>query len=355
MLRSRWFCERTAFRTASHSGSGSVTFNNPFRFVLRMLEYILLIVGFALLVKGADWLVDGASSIARRLRVSELAIGLTLVAFGTSAPELLVNIVASSSGATDIAVGNILGSNIANILLILGIAALIYPLRVQKGTVWKEIPLSLLAAVLVGVVASDQFIEGESVSTLGRIDGIVFIAFFIIFLYYVYSIMRNGFEPQFMHPLTARYGLGRALLFIVGGLAGLIVGGKWVVDGAVAFATLFGVSQSLIGLTIVAVGTSLPELATSAVAAYKRNADIAVGNIVGSNIFNIFFILGVSSIIQPLPFSPGSAFDIFVTIFASALLFLWMFVGKRHLLERWQGVTFIVLYIVYVGFAVVRG
>lgn len=319
-----------------------------------ILTYILFFIGFALLIKGADLLVDGASSLAKRLGISALVIGLTIVAFGTSTPELIVNILASINGNTDIAIGNILGSNIANILLILGISAVIYPLAVKKGTVWKEIPLAFLAVIVLAFMANDAWIDNSPFSALTRIDGFILISFFIIFLYYVFGISKAE-SADTVGTTPRAYSLWRSSLMIGGGLLGLVIGGKWIVDGAVAFATGLGVSEALIGLTVVAVGTSLPELATSAVAAYKKDADIAVGNIVGSNIFNIFWILGVSAIIRPLSFSPMLASDVFVTVLATLLLFIFLFVGKRHILERWQGVCFITLYAGYVAYLVFRG
>jgi len=319
-----------------------------------MLQYILLVVGFILLIKGADLLVDGASSVGRKLNISDLVIGLTVVAFGTSLPELFVNIFASIKGNTDIAIGNVLGSNIANIFLILGVSAAIFPLAVGKGTVWKEIPLSLLAALILGIMANDHLIDRSDTSELTRIDGLVFLAFFIIFIYYSFGIVKriDGIDS---HLPQKEYGLLKSALMIVTGLAGLGVGGNWIVDAAVLIASRLGVSQSLIGLTIVAVGTSLPELATSAVAAYKRNAEIAVGNVIGSNIFNIFFVLGLSSIIKPLPFNPGNNIDIGVVILASLLLFFWMFTGKKHSLDRWEGVILLILYGGYLTFLVFEG
>jgi cation:H+ antiporter len=318
-----------------------------------ILTYLLLLVGFVFLIKGAHFLVDGASSIAKRLGVSTLVIGLTIVAFGTSAPELIVNIFASIKGNTDIAIGNILGSNIANILLILGISAVIFPLAVQRGTVWKEIPFSLLAVLVVAVMANDAFFDGGSFSGLTRSDGLVLIAFFTIFLYYTFGISRAQAADAAETPIR-QHSLPRSCFMIGAGLAGLTIGGKWIVDGAVALATGFGVSEAVIGLTIVAVGTSLPELATSAVAAYKRDVDIAVGNIVGSNIFNIFWILGVSAIIAPLPFSSILMRDVLVAITATLLLFIVMFIGKKHTLERWQGAGFIALYVAYIIFLIVQ-
>lgn len=317
-----------------------------------ILTLFLFVVGFFFLIKGADWLVDGASSLAKKFGISSIVIGLTIVAFGTSAPELIVNILASLKGNTDIAIGNILGSNIANILLILGISALIYPLAVKKNTTWKEIPLALLAVFVIFVMANDALLDKKDFSAVTLIDGLILISFFIIFLYYTHGISKGQTEEnlsikEFTPIISAA--------MILGGLIGLTLGGKWIVDGAVALAAFFKVSDALIGLTIVAVGTSLPELATSAMAAYKKNADIAIGNIVGSNIFNIFWILGLSAVIKPLPFSAALNFDILVTIMATTLLFAAMFIGKRRILERWQGGAFVLFYFSYVIYLIIRG
>ncbi len=317
------------------------------------MTYALFVLGFALLIKGADLLVEGSSSLGRRLGISNLVIGLTVVAFGTSAPELFVNLFAAVNGTTDIAIGNIVGSNIVNILFILGVCAVIRPLAVKSGTVWKEIPMSLLAAALVLLMANDRIMDGAGADALTRIDGFVLEAFFVIFLYYTFGIAKaeGGAEDMAQRSRSLPASIGMVLL----GLAGLVVGGQWIVNGATAIALAFGLSEALIGLTIVAIGTSLPELATSTVAAYKGNADIAIGNVVGSNIFNIFFILGLSAIIRPLPFAGGLNFDLWVCVGASALLFVWMFLGKRHLLERWQGFAFMASYVLYVAVIVVRG
>lgn len=319
-----------------------------------VLTYLLFIIGFLLLIKGADFLVDGASAIARRFEISDLVIGLTVVAFGTSTPELFVNIIASAKGNTDIAIGNVLGSNIANVFLILGVSSIIYPLSVTKGTVWKEIPLSLLAAIVLGLAANDHLIDNSNFSSLTRIDGLIFLCFFMIFLYYSYGIAR---EIEGMEQLVQveQQTLAKSLLWVCAGLVGLTLGGKWIVDGAIVIAKNLGMSESLIGLTIVAVGTSLPELATSAVAAYRRNVEIAVGNIVGSNIFNVFFVLGVSSIIKPLPFQTRNNLDIGAVILSSLLLFLFMFTGKKRSLDRWEGTVFLVLYAAYIVFLIFKG
>lgn len=318
-----------------------------------MISSILFFAGFVALIKGADFLVAGSSSLASRFGVSALVIGLTIVSFGTSAPELIVNLLASYNGSTDIAIGNVLGSNIANILLILGISAAIYPLVVGRGTVYKEIPFALLAVVALGLMVNDVLLDDATASAITRIDGFLLLAFFVIFMYYVFGIAKKGGVHEEETPVLLSY--TKSIFFVLVGILGLVVGGKWIVDGAVTFATNLGVSEALIGLTIVAIGTSLPELATSAVAAYRRNVDIAVGNIVGSNIFNVFWILGVSATISPLPFQNTLQIDLGITILASVLLFLALFVGKRHTLERWQGVVFLVLYVLYMVYVVMRG
>jgi len=318
-----------------------------------MLTYGLLVLGFVLLIKGAGFLVDGASSLGRRYHVSDLVIGLTVVAFGTSSPELFVNIIASIKGNTGIAIGNVLGSNIANTFLILGVASISYPLSVTKGTVWKEIPFSLLAAILLGVMANDCLIDKGHFSVLTRIDGIVLLSFFVIFLYYSFTIANqiNGIEE---HTPLKQYGPGRSIFLVVLGLLGLAIGGEWIVKGAVHMALTLGISESMVGSTVVAIGTSLPELATSAVAARKKNAEIAVGNVVGSNIFNIFFVLGISSVIKPLPFEARNNVDIGVVILAGLLLFVCMFTGKKRSLDRWEGIVFLFLYVVYLTFQIIQ-
>ena len=319
-----------------------------------MLPYILLAAGFILLIKGADFLVDGASSIARRLNVSDLVIGLTVVAFGTSTPELVVNIIAGAKGNTDIAIGNVLGSNIANVFLVLGISAVIYPLAVSKGTVWKEIPFSLLAAIVLAFLVNDQLIDKRNGSVLSRSDGLVLLSFFVIFLYYSAHIAHeiDGLDARAAPKI---FGLIKSLGLLILGLAGLIIGGQWIVSGAVHLALKMGLSQFTVGLTVVAVGTSLPELATSAMAAYRKNVDIAVGNVVGSNIFNIFFVLGISSIIRPLPFQMEDNIYIGMVVLASILMFGFMFTGKRRSLDRWEGRLLLIIYATYVFFLVMKG
>lgn len=312
------------------------------------LEIIILVAGFVLLVFGADWLVNGASALAKKYNVSDLAIGLTIVAFGTSAPELVVNVFAAAQGSHDIVLGNIIGSNNFNLLVILGIAGIITPLAVQHSTVWKEIPFSLLAVAVLFVFANDIFSEGAGV--ISRMDGIILLVLFVAFLWYVAKQLKN--DPSEAEIVTKKYPAWKMAVFIVGGLAGLIVGGRLVVTSAVDIARVLGMSEKLIGLTIVAAGTSLPELATSVVAAIKKNNDIAVGNIVGSNIFNIFLILGVSSVINPVSFNPVFNIDIMLLTFGTLLLFFAMFTGKKHKLDRWEAILLLSIYIGYTVYLV---
>jgi cation:H+ antiporter len=313
-----------------------------------------MMIGFAGVIKGADFLVAGASQLAKRLHVSDLVIGLTVVSFGTSVPELSVCIFASTAGSTEIAVSNVLGSNIANILLILGISSVIFPLSITKGTVWKEIPLSLLAVVLVAILANDYLIDQRQFTALTRIDGLVLMSFFLVFVSYVFGMAQDvkGLDqhlPEKSHPLW------KTMFMMVAGLLCLVVGSNWAVKGAIHLASALGVSESLIGLTVVAVGTSLPELATSAVAAYRRNAEIAVGNVVGSNIFNIFLVLGGTAIIRPLPFHSRDNADVGAAIIASILLFLCAFTGKRRVTDRWEGAVFLTLYVSYIFIRIRQG
>lgn len=312
-----------------------------------MLTYIFLIAGFFALIKGADLLIVGGSSLARRFGISSLVIGLTIIAFGTSAPELLVNVFASLSGSTEIAIGNVIGSNIANVLLALGLTAAFFPLVIQKSTVWKEIPFAFLASGLLVVMGSDALIDKSATSVISTIDGIVFLSFFIIFIYYSFGVVKSSFlAEQDIKPEL--YSLHHSIFKVFAGISGLMLGGKIVVDSAEIIAKSWGVTDAVIGLTVVAIGTSLPEIVTSVVAAYRKQADIAVGNIVGSSIFNVFLVLGISSVIKPLPFTSGLLTDGLIALFAMFLLFAFMFIGERHVLNRWQGISFVVLYVFYI-------
>lgn len=320
-----------------------------------MWELALLVVGVGLLVKGADWLVEGSSALAKRLGVSSLVIGLTVVAFGTSTPELVVNVVSALAGKGDVAFGNVVGSNVANILLILGASGVLMAIRVQHSTTWKEVPFSLLAALALLSFAARPYLNGEGLAWIGRAEGFVFLLFFCIFLYYVFEMTRavkgQEFESLEVHKLS----LAKSAGFVVLGLAALYFGGRWTVDGAVFIATLAGISEYVIGLTIVAVGTSLPELFTSVLAAWRGDSDLAVGNVIGSNIFNVFLVLGTTSVIAPVSVPKWGIADLFALIAATLALFLCMFVGRKHELERWQAGSFLVLYAVFVAWLVVRG
>jgi cation:H+ antiporter len=315
------------------------------------LAITLLLVGFVILIKGADFLVNGSSSVAKRYNVSNLAIGLTVVAFGTSTPELLVNIMSSVKGYNDAAFGNIIGSNTFNLLFILGISGLIYPLVVHRNTVSFEVPLSLIAAVILFVLVNDVLLFGSSENLLSRWDAFILLIFFGFFMFYIARTMKSAPDTEEGGPVKI-YNVWTSVFFIVIGLAMLVGGGSLVVDNAVAIAHHYGLSEKLIGLTILAAGTSLPELATSAVAAYRKNTDIAIGNVVGSNIFNIFFILGVTGILRPTPYNPIMNFDLYVLGGSTILLMIFMFTLNQRKLDRWEALLMLLSYIAYTVFLI---
>lgn len=310
-----------------------------------LVSFALLILGFFLLIKGADWLVDGASTLAARLGVSSFMIGLTVVAFGTSAPELVVNLIASWQGQSELAIGNILGSNMANTLLILGAAALLTPLIVSRQTVKREIPFSILATLVVFIVANDKLIDSLGPNVIGRIDGLVTLLLFFAFMYVSFTGTRGAVEEQSRSN-------GRTILeghlYSVFGLIGLAAGGKLVVDSAVDIGFFFGFSETFIGLTVVAVGTSLPELAATAVAAYRKQNDIAIGNVVGSNIFNLLWVLGLSAIVNPISFSLESNVILVLLMAATLLVIVFLKWNTKHRIERTHGLFFILLYIAFI-------
>ena len=316
------------------------------------MSVILLLAGFVLVIKGADFLVEGGSSLAKRLRISDIAIGLTVIAFGTSLPELAVNITASIKGSSEIAITNVLGSNTANILLILGISSIIFPLTVTKGTVWKEIPFSLLAAIVLALMACNNITAGKEYSQLTRIDGLILLCFFIIFLYYTAGIAHDTSDVT-ENASRAIFSTKKSITFIIAGLVLLILGGQWIVNGAINAAKMLHISESVIGATIIAIGTSIPELATSIVAAYKKNPDIAVGNVIGSNIFNIFLILGISSTIRPLQIHSSDIIHFAAVIIASFILFICMFTGKKRIIDRWEGWLLLAGYIIYIALVLI--
>ncbi len=312
-----------------------------------ILQIIFLVLGLGLLIKGADWLVEGASTVAKKKQISDLAIGLTIVAFGTSAPELVVNVIASVQNHQDIVFGNIIGSNNFNLFFILGIAGLITPLVVQSSTAVKEIPISFIAAILLFILANAFLTE---TAILSRLDGVILLIFFAGFLYYVYKQLKR--EPEKNEVKELKLSNTKIWGLIVLGLAGLVIGGRLVVTSAVDMATAMGVSEKLIGLTIIAAGTSLPELATTVVAALKKNSDIAVGNIIGSNIFNIFFILGVSAVVRPIPFDEIFNIDLYLLFAGTAFLFLAMHTSGKMKLDRWEAAVLLIVFLAYTGYLV---
>ena len=317
-----------------------------------LIDVLLIILGLALLIKGGDWMVDGASNLARRYKISELAIGLTIVAFGTSAPELVVSSVASVDGHPEIVFGNVIGSNNFNLFIILGITGCIAPLMVPDSTIRKEIPISLLAAVVMFLLANYGFLSGDG-NMLNRIDGIILLVFFSVFVYYVFRSMKTDGNNDEKTAKTV-FPLGKSLLFIVLGMACLIAGGKLAVNSAVDLARILHVSEKVIGLTVVAVGTSLPELVTSVTAIRKKNSNIAIGNVIGSNIFNIFLILGVGALWRPLAYSPVFNTDIYLLIFGTLFLLLSMFTGRKKILDRWEAAIFVAVYVGYVVYLIMR-
>ncbi len=319
-----------------------------------MLTYILFVIGFIFLIKGADLLVDGATSIGKKLNISSIIIGLTIVSFGTSLPELLVNLIASYNDTPDIGVGNVLGSNVANILLILGIAALINPLPITKNTYFIEVPFSLTATLLVGFLANAALFNKAEDLAISRADGFVLLFFFFLFMGYVYIVSKQK-KSEFNDDDYKEMATSKSILLILIGMVGLYFGGQWVVEGAVEIARTLGMSETFIGLTIIAIGTSLPELVTSAVAAFKKDTDIAVGNVVGSNIFNLLWILGLSASIKSIPYDAISNSDIFMIIASSTALILAVVIGKRPVISRWEGFFFLIAYIWYIVFLIERG
>jgi len=308
-----------------------------------IVDILKLVFGIAILVKGADLLIEGASGLARRVGIPEFVIGLTLVAFGTSLPELTVNIQASFKNASEITLGNVVGANIANILLILGIAGLIRPLSIHRTFVKKEIPLNFLSIIVLFAMVSDRILDGSPRAFVSRSEGLVLITTFAGYLYFLAAFL----EREVVDKNSKRIGFLRACAYILIGLAGLIFGSEWTVNGGVNLATALGVSQVIIGLFLIAVGTSLPELMTSAVAAYRGNSDIALGNVAGSNIFNVSLVLGASALVNPIPVPERIFKDLTLLFIATFVLFLSNYTGKKYTVSRWEAGIFLGIYILY--------
>jgi cation:H+ antiporter len=317
-----------------------------------MIDAITLLAGLAVLVKSADLLVKGAVAVAARWDVPPLVVGLTIVSFGTSMPELVVTMVSGLRNNSDLAIASILGSNVANVLLILGVAAIIRPLPVRDSTVESEIPFSLAAALLVGFLANAHLFASYPELSLSRLDGAILLFFFFLFMLYTYKISREGKSAD---SASGSVMPGRTAATLIGaGVIGLYFGGQWTVDGAVDIASRLGIDDAVVGLTVIAIGTSAPELVASAVAAYRNEPDIAVGNVVGSNIFNLLWILGLTSSVVELPFQVVSNADIVIVIASSSLLILALVVSRKNTVMRHHGVFFLLLYAAYLLFAAIR-
>lgn len=318
-----------------------------------MMDGLLLLLGLAVLIKGADFLIEGASVVASHFGISGLVIGLTVVSFGTSMPEMLVCLTSGLQNNPDLAIANVIGSNIANVLLVLGVAAIIRPLPVRNSTVVSEIPFTLTAALLVGFLANAHLFSDDPKLSIGRLDGGILLFFFLLFLLYVYKASSTNESP--VRPVTADGTLTRSAAIIGLGALGLYFGGQWVVDGAVGLAENWGINDALIGLTLVAVGTSSPELVASALAAYRNKTDIAIGNVVGSNIFNLLWVLGLTSSIVELPFEVVSNTDLLVVIGSSTMIILALVSSRDNSVNRSHGIVFIGTYIAYLAYVIQRG
>lgn len=309
------------------------------------LIYILFVVGFVVLILGANWLVEGSVSLGIRFNLSPLVIGLTVVSLGTSLPELVINVFASLKGSSDLAIGNILGSNIMNIFLILGVASLLMPLHVEGISVKRDIPAGLLATILLGIMANGWLFGGENI--ISRMDGIILLA---VFAYYMKIALKKGqpLEMDFDVEKTKPFALSKTIFLILIGCAGLYFGGEWVSEGALQVAAAIGISESAIGLTIVAAATSLPELVTAIVAAIKKNIGIVMGNVLGSNILNILVVLGISAVINPLSYDSKLNLELVLVLLANIVLLLLIFVGKGFKLSKAEGVAMIVVYVLFI-------
>ena len=319
-----------------------------------MLQYILLIAGFFLLIKGANYLIDGASSLGKLLKIKPLIIGITILAFSTSLPELAINIFSSIKGTTEITLGNVIGSNIANILLILGISSFFMPLKVKHIIVKKGIPFTLFTSILILILANDSLFNGPNI--LSKTDGIILILFFGVFLSYIYLVRNRDASKKFIEREKIKdHSRLTIFLMIFGGMIALFLGGRIVVDSALNIAISLGFSEFLMSATILAIGTSLPELIVSLVALFKKKLDFVVGNVIGSNIFNIFLILGVSSIITPIPFSSMFNFDLIFLTFITTWLLIFMYIGKKQELEKWNSIALLSLYVFYLTYIFARG
>lgn len=327
------------------------------------MNYILLLIGFALLVKGADYFVDGSSNIAKKLRIPSLIIGLTIVAFGTSAPEAAVSITASINGQNGMAIGNVIGSNIFNLLMVIGASGIIKPLLVEKSILSREFPFTLLISIILIILSSDILFFNSSINTINRIDGIILLILFIVFLYYlINSAMKNRKESLCDTETSADLDMSniksieksntmiKSILISVIGIAAIIFGGNLVVDSASNIASSFGVSDQLIGLTVVSIGTSLPEFVTSIIAATKGESDLALGNVLGSNIFNILFVIGASALISPMTVDPKLIINGAIMILSTILVYFYAY--RKNDISKFESITLSLLYFGYMGYLI---
>lgn len=313
-----------------------------------IINIILLVLGFVILIKGADLFVDGASGVAANFKVSKMLIGLTIVAFGTSAPEFAVSVKSLLTGSGDIVLGNVIGSNILNILLILGCSALVHSLTVKSNTVKKELPITMLFSALFAVLLSDHIFDKRITNSFTRGDGIVLLLFFLVFIYYLISMARNKVEKEEQEIIP----LPKALLFTLIGLVGIVLGSNFVVDSATYLAAAIGISERIIALTVIALGTSLPELVTSITATKKGEYDIAIGNVVGSNIFNIGIVIGLPiTLFGGIGVITFSYIDLIVMIGSAILLFMFSF--NDYKISKKEGILFLILFITYYGYVLV--
>lgn len=324
-----------------------------------ILDIIYLVIGLALILLGANWLTDGSAAIAKRFGISDLVVGLTVVAFGTSAPELVISVMSALNGSAGLAIGNVVGSNIFNILVIIGITAMVKPIRVEKSVMTNELPLTLLSSVVLLAMGNAVILNGASESVLTRVDGILLLLFFAIFMRYTFAQAHALPEPESdpaaqdvsqKPPMST----AKAIALVIAGLAGLVGGGNRFVAGASGIASGLGVSEAVIGLTIVAMGTSLPELAASIVAALKGKSDLAIGNVIGSCIFNAFFILGTAATISQLPFGTIGNVDLLTLCGASLLFLIFARVYRERTITRAEGALMTAGYVAYTTWLIIQ-
>lgn len=324
-----------------------------------IIDIVWLIVGLVLILTGANFLTDGASAVAKKFGLTDLVIGLTVVAFGTSAPELVISITASADSNPELAVGNVIGSNIFNILAIIGITAMVRPIAIKKSVMTIEIPMVLLSSVIILILGSSVVLDHTQANIISRVEGLLLLIFFLLFMRYTFATARNtpdaGSDPQAADTNKLKnIKMWQAIVFIIGGLAALIWGGNKFVQGASAIASGLGVSEAVIGLTIVAIGTSLPELATSIVAALKNEPGLAIGNVIGSNIFNIFMVLGTAAVVKPLPFGNINYVDLWVLTGASLMFMIFGWFFKKRIITRAEGTIMAICYILYMSWLVIN-